>query len=396
MQGSTLTEAAIDDVELIDVSKRFGSVIAVEQVNLAIGAGEFFSFLGPSGSGKTTCLRMIAGFEQPSAGRVVLQGRDVAGSPPYDRDVNTVFQDYALFPHLSVGENVEYGLKVRRVGRAERRTRAGDALAMVRLDGFAGRRITQLSGGQRQRVALARALVNRPKVLLLDEPLGALDLKLREEMQIELKRIQSEVGITFIYVTHDQDEALAMSDRLAVFSAGHLEQVGPPAEVYERPASAFVAGFVGTSNVIDGDLARRLRGSDEAFTVRPEKIRLLVPDAVADPAAGEMRATGTVRTALYLGERTRYTVALDGGGELVVVEQNRDSSHGEGRVPPGSAVRVAWDRTFDQVLPTPTPMPPTSPTADGDGDGDGDGETAASAPAGSTRTRSATKPEGEA
>ncbi|HEY5155834.1 MAG TPA: ATP-binding cassette domain-containing protein, partial [Acidimicrobiales bacterium] len=194
-------------------------------MNLAIGAGEFFSFLGPSGSGKTTCLRMIAGFEQPSDGRIVLQGRDVAGSPPYDRDVNTVFQDYALFPHLSVGENIEYGLKVRRVPRAERRARAGDALGMVRLDGFGDRRITQLSGGQRQRVALARALVNRPRVLLLDEPLGALDLKLREEMQVELKRIQSEVGITFIYVTHDQDEALAMSDRLAVFSAGRLEQV---------------------------------------------------------------------------------------------------------------------------------------------------------------------------
>ena len=352
MLGSTLTEAAIDDVELIDVSKRFGSVTAVAQVNLAIGAGEFFSFLGPSGSGKTTCLRMIAGFEQPSEGRIVLQGRDVAGSPPYDRDINTVFQDYALFPHLSVGENVEYGLKVRKVARAERRARAGDALAMVRLDGFGERRITQLSGGQRQRVALARALVNRPKVLLLDEPLGALDLKLREEMQIELKRIQAEVGITFIYVTHDQDEALAMSDRLAVFSAGRIEQVGPPALVYEHPASAFVAGFVGTSNVIEGDLARRLRGSPEPFTVRPEKVELVEADAVADPGAGEIRATGTVRTALYLGERTRYTIDLDGGGELIAVEQNRSTSDGEGRVRAGRAVRVAWDRACDQVLPT--------------------------------------------
>jgi len=369
MLGSTLTEAAIDDVELIDVSKRFGSVTAVEQVNLAIGAGEFFSFLGPSGSGKTTCLRMIAGFEQPSEGRIVLQGRDVAGSPPYDRDINTVFQDYALFPHLSVGENVEYGLKVRKVARGERRARAGDALAMVRLDGFGERRITQLSGGQRQRVALARALVNRPRVLLLDEPLGALDLKLREEMQIELKRIQAEVGITFIYVTHDQDEALAMSDRLAVFSAGRIEQVGPPAQVYEHPASAFVAGFVGTSNVIEGDLARRLRGAPEPFTVRPEKVQLVEAGAVADPGAGEIRATGTVRTALYLGERTRYTVDLDGGGELIAVEQNRSTSDGEGRVRAGSAVRVAWDRAGDQVLPAVngeagTTADPTSPTSD--------------------------------
>ena len=220
--------------------------------------------------------------------------------------MNTVFQDYALFPHLSVGENVEYGLKVKGVGRADRRARAADALTMVRLDGYGSRRINQLSGGQRQRVALARALVNRPKVLLLDEPLGALDLKLREEMQVELKRIQSEVGITFIYVTHDQDEALAMSDRLAVFTDGRLEQVGPPAEVYERPASAFVAGFVGTSNVITGDLARRLRGATEPFTVRPEKLRCIPADAAHDPADGEIRATGTIRTAVYLGERTRY------------------------------------------------------------------------------------------
>jgi putative spermidine/putrescine transport system ATP-binding protein len=346
-----VADPTTDDVELLGVCKRFGSVTAVEQVNLAIGAGEFFSFLGPSGSGKTTCLRMIAGFEQPTEGRILLQGTDIAGSPPYDRDVNTVFQDYALFPHLSVGENIEYGLKVKRVPKAERRSRAGDALAMVRLDGFATRRITQLSGGQRQRVALARALVNRPKVLLLDEPLGALDLKLREEMQVELKRIQSEVGITFIYVTHDQDEALAMSDRLAVFSAGHLEQVGSPSEVYEHPATAFVAGFVGTSNVIEGELAVRLRGSAEVFTVRPEKISLVPPGAVPDSALGEVRATGSIRSALYLGERSRYTIALDGGGELVTVEQNRTTSEAETRTKQGSAVRLAWDRRFDQVLP---------------------------------------------
>ncbi len=349
-----MAEVATDDVALIDLSKRFGAVAAVEHVNLSVAAGEFFSLLGPSGSGKTTCLRMIAGFEQPTEGRVVLQGRDVAGLPAYDRDVNTVFQDYALFPHLSVGENVEYGLKVKRVGKAERRTRAADALDMVRLEGFGSRRVTQLSGGQGQRVALARALVNRPKVLLLDEPLGALDLKLREEMQVELKRIQLEVGITFIFVTHDQDEALSMSDRIAVFSNGRLEQVGTPAEVYERPASAFVAGFVGTSNVLADDVALRLRGSAEAFTVRPEKITIVAADGPNDPADGGVRATGSIRSAVYLGERTRLLVDLDGGGHLVVVEQNRSTSDSDARNRTGTPVRLAWHRRFDQVLPIST------------------------------------------
>lgn len=334
-------------VELEAVTKRFGAVTAVHEVSLAIEAGEFFTFLGPSGSGKTTCLRMIAGFEQPTTGRVLLDGKDVSGLPPYERDVNTVFQDYALFPHLSVGANVEYGLRVKGVGRAERRQRAEEALAMVRLDGYGGRKINQLSGGQRQRVALARALVNHPRVLLLDEPLGALDLKLREEMQVELKRIQSQVGITFLYVTHDQDEALAMSDRLAVFSAGRLVQVGPPAEVYERPASAFVAGFVGTSNVLSGDAAVRLRGAPDPFTVRPEKIRLL-PRTSEDPS---VRTTGTIRSALYLGERTRFVVDLDGGGELVVVQQNADTSAADVGSMAGTAVALAWDRRNDQHLP---------------------------------------------
>ena len=347
-----------DDVALVDVTKRFASVTAVERVNLSVGAGEFFSLLGPSGSGKTTCLRMIAGFEQPSEGQILLQGQDVVGSPPYDRDVNTVFQDYALFPHLSVGENVEYGLKVKRVGRAERRSRAATALEMVRLDDFGSRRITQLSGGQRQRVALARALVNRPKVLLLDEPLGALDLKLREEMQIELKRIQSEVGITFIYVTHDQDEALAMSDRLAVFSRGRVEQIGSPSEVYEEPTSEFVASFVGTSNVVSGDLAERLSGSRETFSVRPEKIRLLPADRAAPADAPEVRATGTVEDVVYLGARTRYVVDLHGGGTLVVVDQNRSQTDGAA-VGPGTSVRLAWDRRFDRALPT--TQVPTNP-----------------------------------
>ena len=346
-----MSQGTTDDVELIGVSKRFGGVTAVADIDLAVGAGEFFSLLGPSGSGKTTCLRMIAGFEQPTEGQVLLQGRNVGGLPAYERDVNTVFQDYALFPHLTVGENVEYGLKVKGVGKTERRSRAADALDMVRLDGFGARKINQLSGGQRQRVALARALVNRPKVLLLDEPLGALDLKLREEMQAELKRIQAEVGITFIYVTHDQDEALGMSDRLAVFSEGHLEQVGAPTEVYERPASAFVARFVGTSNVIDGDLALRLRGAADAFTVRPEKIRVLGADVTPTPADGEVRATGRIRSSRYLGERTRFLIDLDGGGELIAVEQNRDASDG-GADQPGRAVRMAWDRTHDRVLPS--------------------------------------------
>jgi putative spermidine/putrescine transport system ATP-binding protein len=339
------------DVALESVTKSFGDVVAVSDVSLSVEPGEFFSFLGPSGSGKTTCLRMIAGFEHPTSGRVLLGGQDVSGIAPFDRDVNTVFQDYALFPHMNVSQNVEFGMKVKGVAAGERQRRASEALDMVRLSGFGPRRVTQMSGGQRQRVALARALVNRPKVLLLDEPLGALDLKLRHEMQIELKRIQNEVGITFIYVTHDQDEALAMSDRLAVFSHGHLEQVGRPAEVYEKPSSAFVAGFVGSSNVFDGDVATRLRGSADAFSVRPEKIRLLRPGVEAHPEDGEVRATGSVRAVTYLGERTRYTIDLDGGGSLVVVEQNRTTSSAEA-IQHGAPVRVAWERQSDQPLRT--------------------------------------------
>jgi len=339
-----------DDVVLDGVTKRFGDVTAVEDINLTVRAGEFFSFLGPSGSGKTTCLRMIAGFEQPTAGSIVLQGRDVAGLPPYDRDVNTVFQDYALFPHMTVGENVEYGLRVKGIAKAARRAQAADALSMVRLDGFDNRKPTQLSGGQRQRVALARALVNRPKVLLLDEPLGALDLKLRQEMQEELKGIKREVGITFIYVTHDQDEALAMSDRIAVFSHGHLEQIGAPTEVYEHPKTAFVASFVGSSNFFGGEVAMRLRGSYDPFTVRPEKIRLIPAGRPATPEHGEVRATGTVRDVLYLGERTKYLVALVGGGELEVVEQNSSASEIDTNNMKHAAVRLAWDRRFDQLI----------------------------------------------
>ena len=257
-------------VTLAHLVKRFADdVTAVAGIDLEILDGEFFSMLGPSGSGKTTTLRMIAGFETPTEGRILLHGKDVTGVPPFDRDVNTVFQDYALFPHMTVGDNVGYGLMVRKVPGGERTSRTEEALRMVRLEGYEKRRPSQLSGGQRQRVALARALVNRPRVLLLDEPLGALDLKLREEMQIELKEIQGRVGITFIYVTHDQEEALVMSDRIAVFNGGLIEQVGTPADVYEHPRSPFVAGFVGTSNLIKGEVAQAVLGSEGIFTVRP-------------------------------------------------------------------------------------------------------------------------------
>src|SRR5688500_17672660 len=262
-----MNNPSIPAIRFDKVSRYFGEVKAVDQVDLEIGDGEFFSMLGPSGSGKTTCLRMIAGFDKPTSGRIHLYGQDVSNLPPFERDVNTVFQDYALFPHMNVGDNVAYGLMIRKVPKGERRTRVGQALRMVRLEGFERRRPAQLSGGQRQRVALARALVNRPRVLLLDEPLGALDLKLREDMQIELKAIQQEVGITFIYVTHDQQEALTMSDRIAVFNQGRIEQVGSPADVYERPATRFVAGFVGTSNLLTGDAAEAIVGESGTFTV---------------------------------------------------------------------------------------------------------------------------------
>ena len=319
-----------------------GDVVAVDGIDLEIHDGEFFSMLGPSGSGKTTTLRLIAGFELPTEGRVWLSGEDVTRKPPFERDVNTVFQDYALFPHMTVGDNVAYGLAVRKVPRVERERRVGQALEMVRLSGYERRKPSQLSGGQRQRVALARALVNRPRVLLLDEPLGALDLKLREEMQLELKAIQQEVGITFVYVTHDQEEALTMSDRLAVFNRGRIEQVGTPADLYERPSTAFVAGFVGTSNLLRGDAARALVGAEGLFTVRPEKIRMTaLGAAVADDEVG---ADGTIRNVVYLGPDTRYIVALDAGSELVVTQQNLNTSSMEALAAQGQPVRLVWKR----------------------------------------------------
>jgi putative spermidine/putrescine transport system ATP-binding protein len=336
-------------VQLEGLVKRYGDVDAVGGIDLAVADGEFFSMLGPSGSGKTTTLRMIAGFEQPTAGRVLLHGHDVTGVPPFDRDVNTVFQDYALFPHMTVGQNVAYGLAVRSVPKSEQRSRVAEALRQVRLEGYEARRPAQLSGGQRQRVALARALILRPRVLLLDEPLGALDLKLRQEMQIELKAIQGEVGITFIYVTHDQDEALTMSDRLAVFNEGHIQQIGTPAEVYEHPATRFVASFVGTSNLIRGDASQAILGVAGTHAVRPEKIRIGRPDS--DPAAEEHMARGRVREVIYLGSETRYLVTLDVGGELVVTQQNLETSSMEVLTAQGEPVGLFWKRRHVLRLP---------------------------------------------
>jgi putative spermidine/putrescine transport system ATP-binding protein len=306
-------------------------VVAVAGIDLEIERGEFFTMLGPSGSGKTTTLRMIAGFEVPSAGTIKLAGEDVKGIPPYDRAVNTVFQDYALFPHMTVGENVAYGMRVAKVAKQERARRRDEALEMVRLPGYGDRKPGELSGGQRQRVALARAIVNRPKVLLLDEPLGALDLKLREQMQVELKSIQGEVGITFVYVTHDQDEALTMSDRIAVFNEGKIEQVSPPVELYEQPATEFVAGFVGVSNLLERDGTR--------FTIRPEKIQLVDPAAAPN---GLRTEAGRIADVSYAGMVTRYTVALDAGGELQLVRQNVEGTSLDAASEQGREVIVGW------------------------------------------------------
>jgi putative spermidine/putrescine transport system ATP-binding protein len=342
------TEDAIPAVRFQNVSRHFGEVKAVDDVSLDILDGEFFTLLGPSGSGKTTCLRLIAGFDQPTSGSLQLHGVEVAGLPPYERDVNTVFQDYALFPHMTVGENVGYGLMIKKVPKAERERRVAEMLELVRLPGLAHRRPSQLSGGQRQRVALARALINHPRLLLLDEPLGALDLKLRQQMQVELKAIQQRVGITFVYVTHDQEEALTMSDRLAVFSHGRVEQVGTPAEVYERPATGFVAGFVGVSNLVGGAVAQAITGSPDTFSIRPEKIRLAEPGTPAPN--GMCSAEGRIRDVVYLGMHTRYLVELDGGGDLTVIEQNLETTSMEVLATRGRRVRLLWNQDHNRVV----------------------------------------------
>jgi putative spermidine/putrescine transport system ATP-binding protein len=321
------------DVVCEGIRKTYGDVVAVADVDLTVGDGEFFTLLGPSGSGKTTTLRIIAGFERPDTGRVTLGGADITQQPPYARDVNTVFQDYALFPHMTVGENVGYGLKVKGVPRRERSAQVNEVLKMVRLEGYGDRKPVQLSGGQRQRVALARSIVNQPKVLLLDEPLGALDLKLRQEMQVFLKALQRDLGMTFIYVTHDQEEALTMSDHVAVFNEGRIEQVGSPTDVYARPATEFVAGFVGTSNILERKQRR--------FSVRPERIEL---SRASNGSHGE---PATVADVVFVGAFTRILVDTEAGERLTIVKQN-DSSGLE----PGARVHVSWhDRDAYEIQP---------------------------------------------
>ena len=330
-------------ISFVHVSRHFGDVKAVDDITLEIMDREFFTLLGPSGSGKTTSLRMVAGFDRPTSGEIYLLGINVSQLPPYERAVNTVFQDYALFPHMSVAENISYGLMIKKVPKAERFRRAEEMLEMVQLPNLGGRKPSQLSGGQRQRVALARALINHPPVLLLDEPLGALDLKLRQQMQIELKTIQQQVGITFVYVTHDQEEALTMSDRLAVFNQGKIEQVGSPADMYERPATSFVAGFVGISNLISGTAAEAISGASDSFAVRPEKIHLA--DSETPIPEGMLSADGLVRDVIYLGMYTRYIVELDHGGELTVAHQNLETTSMDVLAARNQRVRLMWNRT---------------------------------------------------
>ena len=356
------------EVRLVDVVKKFGDVAAVDHVDLEVRDGEFFSLLGPSGCGKTTTLRMIGGFEEPTSGLIELHGQDVTWLPPYRRNVNTVFQNYALFPHLTVYENVAFGLRRKKVKDGEIRRRVGEMLALVELAGFEKRKPTQVSGGQAQRIALARALINRPSVLLLDEPLGALDLKLRKQMQLELKRIQQEVGITFIYVTHDQEEAMTMSDRIAVMNRGHYEQLADPETLYERPQTRFVAGFLGVSNLLAGTVLEKgtpyasVRLADEAVVrvpaaavngtgdvevgVRPEKIRIFGADA--EPPSGLNLLSGTVRDASYLGVSTQYVIETRNGSRVSVYEQNVERTIHGSLHRPGEAVHLGWspDHTF--------------------------------------------------
>jgi spermidine/putrescine transport system ATP-binding protein len=366
------------DVQLVDVTKRFGRFVAVEKMNVTIARGAFYSLLGPSGCGKTTTLRMIAGFEQPSEGEVLIAGQPVAGVPAYRRNVNTVFQHYALFPHMDVARNVGYGLRQRGIKGEDERRRVDEALALVRLAGLGGRHTWELSGGQQQRVALARALVNRPTVLLLDEPLGALDLKLRKEMQLELKALQHQVGITFVYVTHDQEEAITMSDVVVVMRDGHIQQQGSPRDLYERPVNRFVAGFLGLSNFFSGQLvdhapgtgaatvtigsgtlihgritdpsARPAPGLEVTVAVRPERLSIERADATGAAAtAGMTRLAGRVRQATYLGEQNEYRVETE-LGELVARRQNSEASGALPGVGPGDAVVVGWGDAANLVL----------------------------------------------
>jgi len=366
------------DVQIQNVTKRFGAVVAVDQMNLAIDRGAFYSFLGPSGCGKTTTLRMIAGFEQPTEGEILLTGQPIAGVPPYRRNVNTVFQHYALFPHMDVAQNVGYGLRQQKVSRAEQVRRVGETLDMVRLTGYERRRTWEMSGGQQQRVALARALVNRPTVLLLDEPLGALDLKLRKEMQLELKALQREVGITFVYVTHDQEEALTMSDVIVVMRDGRIQQQGDPTDLYERPVNRFVADFIGTSNFLpatvlesagaDGMTTVRtgpgltLRGrvtdagakaaTGDAVTVatRPERLQVHAADRAGTAQAGSSEVTGRVRQGTYLGDTTEYRIETEQAGELIVRHQNAAGAGGALGAGPGDPVVVRWQEAANLIL----------------------------------------------
>ena len=336
-------------IEIRDLAKSFGNVKAVDDISLDIESGEFITLLGPSGSGKTTVLRMIAGFENPDAGSIKLNGEDITHLPPFDRDVNTVFQDYALFPHMSVQENVEYGLRTRKVAKAERAKQALEAIASVKLEETVNRLPHQLSGGQRQRIALARALVLRPRVLLLDEPLGALDRQLREEMQVELKKIQRDAGITFVFVTHDQEEAMRMSDRIVVFNSGRIEQVGTPEQVYEEPRTNFVAGFLGTANIFSVDVARKFLGAATTVSIRPERIRLQAPETKIDKSETCVKAT--VQEAAFVGANTIYILETDFGVKLTVRKTNTELLGQDNSFVAGDQVMAVWRNSHVAQIP---------------------------------------------